>query len=89
MKFKTKAYVGNPGKKAEMKIDSLKAENEALKKQVDSLKIKLKIKWWKSSLPEYGLYAWLYIQYLQPAFRLLIFPYGYMIRNAILRFLLK
>mgnify|MGYP003524488774 CR=1 FL=1 len=44
VKFKTKAYVGNPGKKAEMKIDSLKAENEALKKQVDSLKIKLKIK---------------------------------------------
>ena len=44
VKFKTKTYVGNPGKKAEMKIDSLKAENEALKKQVDSLKIKLKIK---------------------------------------------
>lgn len=44
VKFKTKAYVGNPGKKAEMKIDSLEAENEALKKQVDSLKIKLKIK---------------------------------------------
>lgn len=44
VKFKTKAYVGNPGKKAEMKIDSLKAENEALKKQVDSLKIKIKIK---------------------------------------------
>ena len=44
VKFKTKAYVGNPGKKAEMKIDSLEAENEALKKQVDSLKIKIKIK---------------------------------------------
>ena len=44
VKFKTKAYVGNPGKKAEMKIDSLKAENEAFKKQVDSLKIKIKIK---------------------------------------------
>ena len=44
VKFKTKAYVGNPGKKAEMKIDSLEAENEVLKKQVDSLKIKLKIK---------------------------------------------
>ena len=44
VKFKTKTYIGNPGKKAEMKIDSLKAENEALKKQVDSLKIKLKIK---------------------------------------------
>lgn len=44
VKFKTKAYMGNPGKKAEMKIDSLEAENEALKKQVDSLKIKLKIK---------------------------------------------
>lgn len=44
VKFKTKAYVGNPGKKAEMKIDSLKAENEALKKQVDSLKIKIEIK---------------------------------------------
>ena len=44
VKFKTKTYVGNPGKKAEMKIDSLEAENEALKKQVDSLKIKLKIK---------------------------------------------
>lgn len=44
VKFKTKTYVGNPGKKAEMKIDSLKKENEALKKQVDSLKIKIKIK---------------------------------------------
>lgn len=44
VKFKTKAYMGNPGKKAEMKIDSLKAENEALKKQVDSLKIKIEIK---------------------------------------------
>lgn len=44
VKFKTKAYVGNPGKKAEMKIDSLKMENEALKKQVDSLKIKINIK---------------------------------------------
>lgn len=44
VKFKTKTYVGNPGKKAEMKIDSLKAENEALKKQVDSLKIKIEIK---------------------------------------------
>ena len=44
VKFKTKTYIGNPGEKAEMKIDSLKAENEALKKQVDSLKIKLKIK---------------------------------------------
>ena len=44
VKFKTKTYIGNPGKKAEMKIDSLEAENEALKKQVDSLKIKLKIK---------------------------------------------
>ena len=44
VKVKTKTYIGNPGKKAEMKIDSLKAENEALKKQVDSLKIKLKIK---------------------------------------------
>ena len=43
-KFKTKGDMGNPGKKAEMKIDSLEAENEALKKQVDSLKIKLKIK---------------------------------------------
>ena len=44
IKFKTKTYIGNPGKKAEIKIDSLKAENEALKKQVDSLKIKIKIK---------------------------------------------
>ena len=44
VKFKTKAYGGDPGKKAEMKIDSLKAENEALKKQLDSLKIKIKIK---------------------------------------------
>lgn len=44
VKFKTKTYVGNPGKKAEIKIDSLKAENEALKKQVDSLKIKIKTK---------------------------------------------
>lgn len=44
IKFKTKTYIGNPGKKAEIKIDSLKAENEALKKQVDSLKIKIKTK---------------------------------------------
>ena len=44
IKLKTKTYIGNPGKKAEIKIDSLKAENEALKKQVDSLKIKIKIK---------------------------------------------
>lgn len=44
IKFKTKIYVGNPGKKAEIKIDSLKAENEALKKQVDSLKIKIETK---------------------------------------------
>lgn len=26
VKFKTKAYVGNPGKKAEMKIDSLQTD---------------------------------------------------------------
>lgn len=44
IKIKTKTYIGNPGKKAEIKIDSLKAENEALKKQVDSLKIKIKTK---------------------------------------------
>lgn len=44
IKFKAKTYIGNPGKKAEIKIDSLKAENEALKKQVDSLKIKIKTK---------------------------------------------
>lgn len=44
IKLKTKTYIGNPGKKAEIKIDSLKAENEALKKQVDSLKIKIKTK---------------------------------------------
>lgn len=44
VKFKTKAYMGNPGKKAEMKIDSLEAENEALKKKVDSLEIKIKVK---------------------------------------------
>lgn len=44
VKVKTKVYVGNPGKIAEMKIDSLKTENEALKKKVDSLEIKVKIK---------------------------------------------
>ena len=44
IKLKTKTYIGNPGKKAEIKIDSLKAENGALKKQVDSLKIKIKTK---------------------------------------------
>lgn len=44
VRLKTKVYVGNPGKKAEMKIDSLKMENEALKKKVDSLEIKVKIK---------------------------------------------
>lgn len=44
IKFKTKTYIGNPGKIAEMKIDSLKTENEALKKKVDSLEIKIKVK---------------------------------------------
>lgn len=44
VKFKTKAYVGNPGKIAVMKIDSLKTENEALKKKVDSLEVKIKVK---------------------------------------------
>ena len=44
VKFKTRTYVGNPGKIAMMKIDSLKTENEALKKKVDSLEIKIKVK---------------------------------------------
>lgn len=44
VKFKTKAYVGNPGKKAEMKIDSLQNKVDSLQKENDSLKIKLKIK---------------------------------------------
>lgn len=44
VKFKTKTYVGNPGKIAVMKIDSLKTENEALKKKVDSLEVKIKVK---------------------------------------------
>lgn len=44
MKFKTKAYVGNPGKKAEMKIDSLQNKVDSLQKENEKLKIKLKIK---------------------------------------------
>ena len=44
VKFKTKTYMGNPGKIAVMKIDSLKTENEALKKRVDSLEVKIKVK---------------------------------------------
>ena len=44
VKFKTKAYVGNPGKKAEMKIDSLQNKVDSLQKENEKLKIKLKIK---------------------------------------------
>ena len=44
VKFKTKAYVGNPGKKAEMKIDSLQNKVDSLQKENEQLKIKLKIK---------------------------------------------
>ena len=44
VKFKTKAYVGNPGKKAEMKIDSLQNKVDSLQKANEKLKIKLKIK---------------------------------------------
>ena len=44
VKFKTKAYVGNPGKKAELKIDSLQNKVDSLQKENEKLKIKLKIK---------------------------------------------
>ena len=44
VKFKTKAYMGNPGKKAEMKIDSLQNKGDSLQKENEKLKIKLKIK---------------------------------------------
>ena len=44
VKFKTKAYGGNPGKKAEMKIDSLQNKVDSLQKENEKLKIKLKIK---------------------------------------------
>lgn len=44
VKFKTKTYVGNPGKKAEMKIDSLQNKVDSLQKENEKLKIKLKIK---------------------------------------------
>ena len=44
VKFKTKVYVGNPGKKAEMKIDSLQNKVDSLQKENEKLKIKLKIK---------------------------------------------
>lgn len=44
VKFKTKAYVGNPGKKAEMKIDSLQNKVDSLQKENEKLKIKIEIK---------------------------------------------
>lgn len=47
VKIKTKVYVGNPGKRAVMDVDSLSRENEQLKRKVDSLEnstIKIKIK---------------------------------------------
>ena len=44
VKFKTKAYVGNPGKKAEIKIDSLQNKVDSLQKENEKLKIKLTIK---------------------------------------------
>ena len=44
VKFKTKTYIGNPGKKAEMKIDSLQNKVDSLQKENEKLKIKLKIK---------------------------------------------
>lgn len=37
MKFKTRVYVGNPGKRALIKIDSLKAANDSLLNKIDSL----------------------------------------------------
>ena len=44
VKFKTKAYVGNPGKKAEMKIDSLQNKVDSLQKENEKLNIKIEIK---------------------------------------------
>lgn len=44
VKFKTKTYVGNPGKKAEMKIDSLQNKVDSLQRENEKLKIKVQIK---------------------------------------------
>ena len=44
VKFKTKTYIGNPGKKAEMKIDSLQNKVDSLQKENEKLKIKIKVK---------------------------------------------
>lgn len=44
VKIKTKVYIGNPGKIAEMKIDSLQHEVDSLQKENKELKIKIKIK---------------------------------------------
>ena len=44
VKFKTKTYVGNPGKIAVMKIDSLQNKVDSLQKENEKLKIKIKVK---------------------------------------------
>lgn len=45
IKFKTKTYIGNPGKRAEMQIDSLKkAAEDTTKAQSDTVKIHIKLK---------------------------------------------
>lgn len=45
IKFKTKTYIGNPGKRAEIQIDSLKkAAEDTTKAQSDTVKIHIKLK---------------------------------------------
>ena len=45
IKIKTKTYIGNPGKRAEMQLDSLKkAAQDTTKAQSDTVKIHIKLK---------------------------------------------
>ena len=45
IKFKTKTYIGNPGKRAQMQVDSLKkAAADTTKAQSDTVKIHIKLK---------------------------------------------
>lgn len=44
VKVKTKVYVGNPGKIAVMKIDSLQNKVDSLQRENEKLKIKVQIK---------------------------------------------
>lgn len=45
IKIKTKTYIGNPGKRTKMQVDSLKkAAPDTTKAQSDTVKIHIKIK---------------------------------------------